>query len=166
MKNSRKQDWRALGIPAVILVMLVAVFVGLAPRFVYGSDMLARPIIPFVLTMMVAGGVYFFAAWRSVSLPDSKQVFMFIVVVGVILRALLFYTRPILEDDYYRYLWDGGVTANGFNPYAYTPDDVFLFEGDYVPEELVRSEEEMQAAAQQMQQMMAQQQQSTEPQGE
>ncbi len=142
MKNSSKQDWRALGIPAVILVVLVAVVVGLAPRFVYGSDMLARPIIPFVLTMMVAGGVYLFSAWRSLSLPDSKQVFMFIVVVGVILRALLFYTRPILEDDYYRYLWDGGVTANGFNPYAYTPDDVFLFEGDDVPEELVRLSDE------------------------
>jgi hypothetical protein len=30
----------------------------------------------------------------------------------------------MLEDDFYRYLWDGGVTAHGFNPYAYAPADV------------------------------------------
>jgi hypothetical protein len=28
-----------------------------------------------------------------------------------------------LEDDYYRYLWDGAVTANGFNPYIFSPED-------------------------------------------
>ncbi len=33
----------------------------------------------------------------------------------------LFDSTPILEDDYYRYLWDGAVTASGMNPYAYAP---------------------------------------------
>lgn len=137
MNTSSKQDWRALGIPAFALMVLVGIITGLAPRFVYGSDMLARPIIPFVIVMMLAGGIYLFAAWRSLSIPDTKQVFVMIVVVGVVLRALLFFTRPILEDDYYRYLWEGGVTANGYNPYSYTPDDVMWSEGHDVPKELV-----------------------------
>ena len=53
------------------------------------------------------------------------------------MRATLFFSTPILEDDYYRYLWDGAVTANGHNPYAYTPDDINYFTGDReVPDDL------------------------------
>jgi len=33
-------------------------------------------------------------------------------------------TPPILEDDYFRYLWDGAVTANGLSPYTYSPKEV------------------------------------------
>lgn len=31
-----------------------------------------------------------------------------------------------LSDDVYRYLWDGGILANGVNPYAFTPDSPTL----------------------------------------
>lgn len=34
---------------------------------------------------------------------------------------ILISSEPILEDDYNRYLWDGAVTANGYNPYEYSP---------------------------------------------
>jgi hypothetical protein len=40
------------------------------------------------------------------------------------MRLLLFGTNPILEIDFYRYLWDGAVVANGFNPYSLSPDMV------------------------------------------
>ena len=47
----------------------------------------------------------------------------------------MLFTAPILEDDYFRYLWDGAVTAKGINPYKYSPEQVM--EGVDVPEELV-----------------------------
>ncbi len=45
----------------------------------------------------------------------------FIVLFGLIARIALVSTTPALEDDYYRYLWDGAVTANGINPYSHPP---------------------------------------------
>lgn len=45
------------------------------------------------------------------------------VVIAVSLRALLLFHEPFLSGDVYRYLSDGRVSANGGNPYAYTPTD-------------------------------------------
>lgn len=33
-------------------------------------------------------------------------------------------STPILEVDFNRYLWDGAVTANGLNPYKYSPNEI------------------------------------------
>jgi alpha-1,6-mannosyltransferase len=44
-----------------------------------------------------------------------------IVVVGLGLRVALLWSTPALEDDYYRYMWDGGVTASGHSPYKHAP---------------------------------------------
>ena len=52
----------------------------------------------------------------------------------------MLFTAPILEDDYYRYLWDGAVTANLINPYEYSPEEVL--KGGDVPEELLVLAEE------------------------
>ncbi|MCP5063626.1 MAG: hypothetical protein GY936_14360 [Ignavibacteriae bacterium] len=47
----------------------------------------------------------------------SIKVLAYIFGIGLVARILLVPTVPILEDDFNRYLWDGAVTANGFNPY-------------------------------------------------
>ena len=44
-----------------------------------------------------------------------------IAVSGLAARVIVLASTPILEDDFQRYLWDGAVTANGFNPYAQSP---------------------------------------------
>ncbi|MGA9295502.1 MAG: glycosyltransferase 87 family protein [Ignavibacteriaceae bacterium] len=38
------------------------------------------------------------------------------------MRIIFIPVHPAGSDDYYRYLWDGKVQANGINPYAYAPD--------------------------------------------
>ena len=38
------------------------------------------------------------------------------------------FTPPILEVDFYRYLWDGRVSASGVSPYAYSPAQVLAAE--------------------------------------
>jgi hypothetical protein len=45
------------------------------------------------------------------------------VALAVVLRGLLLFHEPLLSGDVYRYLSDGQVSANGGNPYAYTPTD-------------------------------------------
>ena len=46
------------------------------------------------------------------------------LVIGfaLVLRLAVFWLPPILSDDAYRYVWDGLVQAEGYNPYLHTPD--------------------------------------------
>ena len=46
------------------------------------------------------------------------------LVIGfaLILRLTVFWLPPGLSDDAYRYVWDGLVQAEGYNPYLHTPD--------------------------------------------
>jgi hypothetical protein len=45
-----------------------------------------------------------------------------IILVGVLSRALLAGTPPVLSDDLYRYRWDGLVQQAGIDPYQYPPN--------------------------------------------
>ncbi len=45
-----------------------------------------------------------------------------VVAAGVVSRAILCFTIPVLEADYFRYLWDGHVWAHGINPFLYPPE--------------------------------------------
>jgi len=60
-----------------------------------------------------------------------------IIFIGLISRVILIPSTPVLEDDYYRYLWDGAVTAHLYNPYEYSPHDV-VNNVDGIPAELNR----------------------------
>ena len=62
--------------------------------------------------------VLLFAATRT--LPRSwswKQ----IIGIALAMRLLFLFSIPPLSQDYHRFLWDGAVTAQGENPYRYTP---------------------------------------------
>ena len=45
---------------------------------------------------------------------------------GACLRIVAIHAPPMLADDVYRYLWDGGVVAHGINSYQWAPADVRL----------------------------------------
>ncbi|MBK8550839.1 MAG: hypothetical protein IPL53_07160 [Ignavibacteria bacterium] len=47
-----------------------------------------------------------------------------IIFISLVLRVILIFVNPITSDDYYRYLWDGMVQAEGMNPYEYSPLDL------------------------------------------
>ncbi len=55
---------------------------------------------------------------------DAARNLAVIIAVGIAARLILCFSVPILEDDYQRYLWDGGVVANGINPYPVSPQSV------------------------------------------
>ena len=59
---------------------------------------------------------------------DEKKLLFIIVSIALGLRGVAIFTPPILEVDYYRYLWDGKVLASGVSPYDYSPAQVIVAE--------------------------------------
>jgi hypothetical protein len=99
------------------------VYVGIAwlsSAFVYGEGHSHRPIPAFLLLYTLAFLLYLMAV--RLLCWSSRQVGVWLVLVFALLfRVALLGSRPIQEDDFYRYLWDGKVVASGLNPYQVTP---------------------------------------------
>jgi len=108
----------------VLLVIISGSLALLSPAFNYDYPLRAMPIRTMVLLMMIAGGIYFALLFLIPALKSSARLMMFIFSTGVVLRLLMIPTTPVLEDDFYRYLWDGAMVAHGINPYRYVPQDV------------------------------------------
>jgi hypothetical protein len=53
----------------------------------------------------------------------SKSMLFVVLILAVAFRACLLPADPkVLSKDMYRYIWDGRVQQNGFNPYQHPPD--------------------------------------------
>lgn len=57
---------------------------------------------------------------------DNRKILFLIIAFGIIFRFTLLPTSYTTSDDVHRYLWEGKVIANGFNPYTTSPDDSSL----------------------------------------
>lgn len=117
---------RTLGL-SVCLIVLVgwsALLAWLSGAFAYERPVLDKPILTFVVIQIIAGVVYLLTLWLLKASRPSHVLFLSVFVVGIIMRLSQFAATPILENDAYRYLWDGAVTAHGLNPYVYAPSRV------------------------------------------
>lgn len=108
--------WLAGGVQ----LALYAGILSLSERFSFGAT--DRPILEIVglflaATLCWGAALFMVLRWRS----DPAGAVRVILLFAVLDRALLLPSRPILEVDFYRYLWDGRVTSHGFNPYHYSP---------------------------------------------
>jgi alpha-1,6-mannosyltransferase len=121
--STSRWSWPGVGL---ILIAIHAVLLALSPRFAYGVlPVIARPAGWVVGLMMGAGAAYLAAIWwlRLPARP-GRGWWAWMILVGAAMRALMLPSTPILETDYFRYLWDGAVTAHGQNPYAYSPQAI------------------------------------------
>lgn len=89
--------------------------------FCYGFLPAGRDAFP-LFSMLYLGQFLAFALsiWFLTSTPIS---WMWILVAAALGRLVLLFSYPVLEDDFWRYLWDGRVLAHGINPYSYKPLD-------------------------------------------
>lgn len=111
----------AVGICLTGIEFLIA---NLGERFFYEVDFTRAPIVFYVGLLLAAGLVYLPLRWLIPRLAPSRYLLVTLILIGLLARVLLFGSNPILEIDYYRYLWDGAVLANGFSPYALPPAEV------------------------------------------
>jgi alpha-1,6-mannosyltransferase len=111
-------------------VLLIALHGGLAwlsLRFAYEAALVTRPVWAAVGLTLLAGGVYLLTLHKSgTESARPRPLALWILAAGVAMRAVFLFSTPVLEDDFYRYLWDGAVSANGENPFAYVPDDIVM----------------------------------------
>lgn len=120
---SNRGNW-ILGLFGIFLLAWSLLLLLLSSEFDYSISLGQKPILEFFYYFLTAGTLfilflYIISKWR-----DNSFNLSIIIAVGVLLRLILLFSNPILEDDYYRYLWDGAVFANGFNPYQYSPTEV------------------------------------------
>ncbi len=84
-----------------------------------------------VYLSLVQGAIYAIFAWRllkerrGLAPAQSWRYFLYLLGLGVVLRAMLLFAPPH-STDIYRYVWDGRVQAEGINPYRYIPADPAL----------------------------------------
>jgi len=77
------------------------------------------------LPLLTAYGVFFAVyAWVLFRRPTNDR--KFYVGLGIVLRAILLFSIPSLSDDFYRFLWDGRLAAEGIHPFTHSP--VFFME--------------------------------------
>lgn len=89
------------------------------------------------VALQAGGGVLYLLVLAMIRRrPSLKHLTMFIIATGLLMRFAQLPATPILEDDYYRYLWDGAVVAQGNSPYAYAPQQIAERDAA-VPNELI-----------------------------
>mgnify|MGYP006080482621 CR=1 FL=1 len=45
-----------------------------------------------------------------------------LLIGALLVRVAFLFTDPLLSDDLFRYLWEGNIQMNGFNPFVHSPD--------------------------------------------
>lgn len=117
----RRLAWAAAGALLILIHVLVLLL-----SFDFGPEAAPDHTSIFALTgLMLAGSaVFLVVAFLCRGESPNRGIFVWIVAVGIALRVIMIPSVPILEDDYFRYLWDGAVAAHGENPYRHAPAEI------------------------------------------
>lgn len=118
-----RRQWLAIG---AFYAVLAGALLGFRERFDWDHELADIPALWLAGGMVAAGLVFLLSLSvieRSANLDQVAQRRLLILIVGMgaALRALMLWSVPALEDDFHRYLWDGAMVANGFNPFGIAP---------------------------------------------
>lgn len=86
-----------------------------------------RAVSPFLVVYGAASLVWLAAVWRVMRADHpGPRTLGLVVAFALLFRAVVLPQGSILDDDLYRYVWDGRMTWHGINPYQYAPADNVL----------------------------------------
>jgi hypothetical protein len=115
-----ERTWVALGLVLVAAqVLLIRMTVGLH----HGNATTLAAVMPLILGVAIPTGLLLAMGPRLVASPPTPMVWVAMIGCGLLLRLVWLGQVPPLDDDYFRYLWDGAVVANGLDPYRYGPSE-------------------------------------------
>lgn len=125
--------WYRVGLAGVGLIGLLTIISSISRSSEYGSQY-SPPTIAVPLLLMAGTALAFLALKFALKIQNPQKPLLFLVVsIGISLRAIGLFTTPILEIDYYRYIWDGKVTAEGVSPYSHSPARILKAESNTEP---------------------------------
>jgi len=88
------------------------------------------PIVPAIISYTVVyistSLLFIFVSFLIIRSDIDLKYIYAILAVSVLIRIGTIFIAPAGSDDYFRYIWDGKVLANGINPYKYAPSDPAL----------------------------------------
>ncbi len=84
--------------------------------------------IVLLLIYLLAFGAYLLAYRLAQTPPQVKQ----LLVTAVLARLALMPMMPNLSDDIYRFVWDGRLLYQGYDPFAYLPSEIMKGQGAMV----------------------------------
>jgi len=105
-------------------IPLVLALASLLLYFVFAYD-LARTEY---LKLISIYAVLFFLFYKLVQ--HHKNNLKFLTYIAFLFRAIFILAIPNLSQDFYRFIWDGRMILEGFNPYLYTPES-FLMHNEF-----------------------------------
>lgn len=111
-----------VGTAAVILSILTISVIAVFPfdQTVLGVE----PVSWIVAAGIVAGSGYMLLPATMAYLQTLRGGLYGVLAIGLTLRLVMMIPDPILEIDFYRYMWDGAVINAGFSPYEWSPQQV------------------------------------------
>ncbi len=104
------QFWKLHKVP-ILFALLSTVF-----YFSFAYD-LERTHYTKLISLYVFLWVLFLAILKLAK-ENVKQ----LAIIAFLLRAVFIVAVPNLSQDFYRFIWDGRMILEGFNPYLYTPE--------------------------------------------
>ncbi|MEZ5817946.1 MAG: glycosyltransferase 87 family protein [Hyphomicrobiaceae bacterium] len=111
----------ALGLVAAILVAGQALMAHLSPRWLQAGFTSVAEVLP-VVALLGMPGLIALAATPLLSRVSGVRAALWLMLATGLAMRLVWWGVPIgIDDDYFRYLWDGAVLASGHNPYAIAP---------------------------------------------
>lgn len=120
-QNGLPARWKIAG---ALLLALTGALALLSRAFAPEIPLAQRPILVMVVLSGLAGLVFRYLAELILHSRETPCLLAAILLGGALMRGAMFFSTPILEDDFYRYFWDGAVTAHGFNPYTHAPEQI------------------------------------------
>lgn len=67
-------------------------------------------------------------------IKHQKKNIRFLTFIALLFRLVFLFSIPNLSQDFYRFIWDGRMLIEGFNPYLATPE-FFISKGEFPVEQ-------------------------------
>ena len=119
----------AWGLVSLAMAVAAGALVFHSDQFSWQLNLIDIPSVPLAFCNVLIGAIFislgWIIPWTIRSDIDQRRLLAFVLGFGLCLRVAMLFSTTALEDDFYRYLWDGGVVSAGFNPYARSPNAVF-----------------------------------------
>lgn len=96
--------------------LYIFVYLEIFLLFFLGAYLIAKKVIKFSLPVTLTGNLS-----RLFKIEGDLSVPLFIILTGILFRIILFPAALTTSPDAYRYLWEGKVIINGYNPYEFSP---------------------------------------------